>query len=81
MSRFNKINNFYFFIMDTLCETSDFFLNCKCVVVKNMTDNGTALIYAQALAFLLTITFVLSMQMPRTWKKANNTLTSLRRHA
>ena len=46
-----------------------------------MTDNGTALIYAQALAFLLIITFVLSMQMPRTWKKANNTLTSLRRHA
>ena len=81
MLRFNKINNFYLFIKDTLCETSDFFLNCKCVGVKNITDNGTALIYAQALAVLPTITFVLSMQMPKTWEKANSTLILLRRHA
>ena len=49
-------------------------------MVKNITDNGTALIYAQALAVLPTITFVLSMQMPRIWEKANSTLILLRRH-
>lgn len=80
MLRFNKINNFYFFIKDTSCETSDFFFSCKCVLVKNITDNGTALIHAQALAVLPNVTFVLSMQMPRTWKKANSTLILLRRH-
>ena len=29
MLRFNKINNFYFFIKDTSCETSDFFLTAS----------------------------------------------------
>lgn len=29
MLRFNKINNFYFFIKDTLCETSDFFFKLQ----------------------------------------------------